>query len=37
MKTLPAVLLGLHSLAAYNTKISSLTAAYLAVEKVPSQ
>jgi hypothetical protein len=37
MKTLPAIPLGLHSLAAYNTKISSFTAAYLAIDTALSQ
>jgi hypothetical protein len=37
MKTLPAVLLRLHSLASCDTKISKLTATYLAIEKAPSQ
>jgi hypothetical protein len=37
MKTLPAALLLLYSLAAYSTKKGSLTATYLVVEKAPSQ
>jgi hypothetical protein len=37
MKTLPAVLLKLHSLATCDTKISSLTATYLGIEKAPGQ
>ena len=37
MKTFPAALLLLYSLAAYSTKKGSLTATYLVLEKAPRQ